>query len=61
MAETSQKMSENIGEMIDNYPASFKLIRSLVNHTAADKNSTWKSREEDCGGKHGKIILLKAE
>ena len=54
MAETSQKMSENIGEMIDNYPASFKLIRSLVNHTAADKNSTWKSREEDCGGKQGK-------
>ena len=29
MGETSQKMSENTGEMINKYPAS----RSLVNHT----------------------------
>ena len=51
----------NTGEMIDKYPASHKQIRILVNHTAADKNNTWKSREEDCGGKQAKIRLLKAE
>ena len=51
----------NTGEMINKYPASLKLIRSLINYTAADKNNTWKSREEDCGGKQAKIRLLKAE
>ena len=41
--------------MLNKYPASLKTIRSVVNRTA-DKNNTWKSREEDCG-----IWLLKAE
>ena len=46
--ETSQKLSENTGKMLNKYPASFKQIRSVDNHTAADKNNrpTWKSREE---------------
>ena len=35
--ETSQKLSENTGKMLNKYPASFKQIRSVVNHTAADK------------------------
>ena len=47
--------------MINKYPASLKLIRNLVNHTAVNKNNTWKSREEDCGGKPAKIRMIKAE
>ena len=50
-------MSGKTGETINKYPAS----RSLVNHTATDKNQTWKNREDDCGGKQAKIRLLKAE
>ena len=37
LGETSQKLSENTGKMLNKYPASFKQIRSVVNHTAADK------------------------
>ena len=48
-------------KMINKYPASLKLIRTLVNRTAADKYNTWKSREEDCGGKQAKIRRMKAE
>ena len=51
----------NTSEMINKYPASLKLIRTLVNRTAADKNNTWKSREEDCRGKQAKIRRIKAE
>ena len=48
-------------EIINMYPASLKLIRTLVNRTAADKNNAWKSREEDCRGKQAKIRRVKAE
>ena len=37
LGETSQKLSENTGKELNKYPASFKQIRSVVNHTAADK------------------------
>ena len=47
--------------MINKYPASLKLIRSLINYTAADKNNTWKSREEYCGGKQARIKLQKPD
>ena len=41
--------------MIEKYPASLKLITILVNHTTADKNNTWKHKEEDCGGNKPKL------
>ena len=47
--------------MINKYPASLKLITILVNHNAADKNNTWKGREEGCGGKQARIRMIKAE
>mgnify|MGYP001801743328 FL=1 len=50
MGETSQKLSENTGEMLNKYQASLSANRSADNHTA-DKNNTWKCGEEDCGGK----------
>ena len=37
LGETSQKLSENTGKMLNKYTASFKQIRSVVNHTAEDK------------------------
>ena len=49
MVEKSQKLSENTGGMLNNYPASLKTIKSVDNRTE-DKNNTWKSREGDCGG-----------
>ena len=61
VGETSQKLSEYTGKIHKKSPASLEQIRSVVNYTATDKNNTWKSREEDCGGKQAKIWLLKAE
>ena len=58
VGETSQK--QNTSKMLNKYLASFKQIRSVVNHTAADKNNTWKSREEISRGKQAKTWLLKA-
>ena len=37
--ETGQKLSENTGNMLNKYPASFKQTGSVFNHTAADKNN----------------------
>ena len=50
VGETSQNLSENTGETPNKYPALLKQNRSAVNRTA-DKNNTWQSTEEDCGGK----------
>ena len=60
--EIARGKNRILGKMLDKYPASFKQIRSVVNHSAADKNSrpTWKSRKEICGSKQAKTWLLMA-
>ena len=40
------KPKQNTSKMLNKYPASFKQIRSVVNHTAADKNNSLLGKAE---------------